>query len=240
MLKSKEIAFMMSMPMSSQDGNLGIHSRNAPPHLPHLGHQMTGRTIDEVESLSFVVNHVLAVIPLISRSSVLMPGGVLVTIPSVSVGKIGIVGGVGSVAPGPAQKYDISQPNGKRASVVGIGSPKNGVGSKHFGSETVQVDGAGMGLGREFAQNNGISQPSGKKASVVDSGIPVVKIGTVPSGSENGDAVDESTIELIECPDFGDQAEVTEPDVCVKASASVVETENAELGFWSGPFHDGS
>ena len=181
MLQSKEIVPMMSVPMSSQVGNLGIQSRNAPPDLPHLGHQMTGRMIDEVESLSFVVNHVLAVMPLMS--SVLIPGGVLVTTPFLSVGNIG-VGSIGmGVSLSLAQKAEESQSNGKRGSVVGIGSPKNMVGSEHVGSDIVEVDDTGTDIGPRLAQNNDVSQPSGKRASVIGIGIPMIELGTTHFGS---------------------------------------------------------
>jgi hypothetical protein len=40
----------------------------------------------------------------------------------------------------------------------------------------------------------------------------------------------------IECPGFGDQADVSEPVMCAEGSPSVVELENTELDLWSGPF----
>jgi hypothetical protein len=44
---------------------------------------------------------------------------------------------------------------------------------------------------------------------------------------------------MIGCPDFGDQADFSEPAMCAKGSSSVVEPGNAELDLWSGPFDDG-
>jgi hypothetical protein len=240
--KLKETSGQTIGPIDFQDGILGIQIRIALAAPPQSGHEMTGRMMSWLLPSSVVVvsNHVLAV-PLILTAWVLQPGGMLVIIPSESVGKNDQIGRLdvsvveSSLGCGFAQKYDVSQPNGKRASVVGIGIPVIELGTTHFGSEIVGVDDTGMGLGPGCAQNDEVSQPSGKRASVVAINIPGIELGSKHFGSGIGEAVDDSTIGIIECPGFGDQADVSEPVMCGKGNSSVVE-----LDLWSGPFHDGS
>jgi hypothetical protein len=64
-----------------QDGNLGIQIRIALAAPPQSGHQMTGRMMSSrsPSSVEVVLNHVMAVIPLIWMAWVLQPGGMLVT-----------------------------------------------------------------------------------------------------------------------------------------------------------------
>ena len=198
--KLKEISGQTMGPMLIQDGNLGIQIRIALAAPPQPGHQMTGRMMFLLSPSSVVAvwNHVFPVIPLIWIAWVLQPGGMLVTILSESAEKNDQIGNVdvSVVESGWCdQNQEVSQPSGKRASVVvGTGIPVVKIGTTHFGSENVEVEGTGIGLRPVFAQNNEVSQPNGKRACVVGICIPGIELGSKHFGSGIGVAVDETTI----------------------------------------------
>jgi hypothetical protein len=128
----------------------------------------------------------------------------------------------------------VLQPGGMLVTIPSESVEKN----DQIGRLDVSVVESGLSPG--FAQNHDVSQPNGKRASAVAIGSPRIELGSKHLGSGIGEAVDESTIGIIECPGFADQADVSEPVMCGKGDLSVVEPVNDELDLWSGPFHDGS
>lgn len=138
------------------------------------------------------------VIPLIWIAWVRQPGGMLVTILSESTEKNDQIGNVDVpvVESGWCdQNQEVSQPSGKRASVVvGTGIPVVKIGTTHFGSDVVQVDDTGVGLSLGCAQNDEVSQPNGKRAWVVATDSPGIELGSKHFGSGIGVVVDESAI----------------------------------------------
>jgi hypothetical protein len=164
----KEILGRTPVSISIHDGNLGIFIRTALAAPPQSEHQMTGRMMSWLlpSSVVVVLNHVLAVIPLSSRISVLQPGGILVTIRPEFVEKndqmsvvlvwVYIVG----VGPGVAQRgmFEV-QPSGQEACVVPIKTPAIEVRGEHIG--------------------NGVGKPGDQSG--------IVKVGLLGIGDKAGD-----------------------------------------------------
>jgi hypothetical protein len=233
-LKWKEIPSRMWISILPQVGNLGIQRRIAAPLPPYLGHQMTGRTIDEVESLYFVVNHVLAVISVLVKRSVLIPDGVVSTIPPVSVPKVGATSsavvevddmGMG-VIPGLAKGSvaDVeSQPGSQVNFVVGASSPGSRLDSEHLGNgigEALDESGTGrVGL-LVSSDKAGILESGigGRGNFVVEIGLPEIGLDLDAVGSEIRGSVDESLTESLDSLVFGNPIEDSEPDEEVMGS----------------------
>ncbi|KAM0696840.1 hypothetical protein Q7P36_002911 [Cladosporium allicinum] len=219
---------------------------------------MTGRTIDEVESLYFVVNHVLAVISVLVRRSVLIPGDVVSTIPSVSVPKVGVTSsavvevddmGMG-VIPGLAKGSvaDVeSQPGSQVNFVVGASSPGSRLDSEHLSNgigEALDESGTGRVELLVSSDKAGVFESGigGRGNFVVEIGLPEIGLDLDAVGSEIGGSVDESLTESLDSLVFGNPIEdvlvffgtglcVAETVFLVVVELASTELENTETTF---------